>query len=373
MRALLLTNTMSPYRIPVLNKVHADKDIDLTVWYLQERESNRKWNIDRDEIKYNYECLKGFHTYIQRLDFGLHINPGLFWKLVKHSPDIIMTTGYDAPGYWVALLYSKVFRKKFTVWWGSTLESSRVQNTWVNRLRSFFLKQADSFVTYGTEASKCLVYYGVEEKKIVTGYNTVDVRYFYKQYKKKRKSSQDLQTTNHVNFLFIGQLIPRKGLEEVIDAFSEIPYTNWGLKIVGSGPIEELLRNRIAEKKLEQNVTFEGFKQKEELINYLIEADCLVFPSLREVWGLVVNEALATDTFILASKYAGATKDIIIDKENGLVIDPLDQHNLVQSLNWIMSNVSYVKSARKLSFKLWRKLHPFSYGRSVIQCIKSFN
>lgn len=372
MRTLLLTNTMSPYRIPVLNKVSDSNEIDLTVWYLQERENNRKWKIDRKEIKFNFECLKGIHGYIQHLDMGVHINPGLFLKLVKHSPDVIIMTGYDAPGYWMALLYCKMFRKKIIVWWGSTLESSRVKNKFVNALRRFFFNQANSFVTYGTEASQCLIHYGVSRNKIVTGFNTVDIRYFYKLNKEKRKSLHGSQM-NHVNFLFVGQLINRKGLEEIIQAFSKIPFQNWTFRIVGSGPLEESLRESVTEKNLGNLITFEGYRQKEDLVNYLIGADCLVFPSLSEVWGLVVNEALATDTFILASKYAGATKDIIIDKENGVVIDPLDQNNLIQSLCWVMENASYVKSERKLSFKLWRKLHPSSYSRSVIQSIKNLN
>ncbi|GIQ63387.1 hypothetical protein PACILC2_19550 [Paenibacillus cisolokensis] len=61
-----------------------------------------------------------------------------FFKLIRHRPDIVMTSGYDSLGYWAALLYSKMFRKKFVVWWGSTLASSRVKNEWVNRIRSFF-------------------------------------------------------------------------------------------------------------------------------------------------------------------------------------------------------------------------------------------
>lgn len=369
MKTLLLTNTIAPYRIPVLNKLKENDEVELTVWYLEEREKNRQWNVNHNEIEYDYECLPGLHTYIQKLDMGVHVNPGIFVKLVKQNPDVIITSGYDALGYWSALIYSKLFRKKFIVWWGSTLESSRVQNPIVNYIRKVFFKSAHSFVTYGSESAKCLKHYGVYEKKIAVGYNTVDIRYFRNKYI-DYLLNKDLIATTNVKLLFIGQLIERKGLVQIIDALQQLNNSSWELKIVGSGPDEEKLKQRVRDAGLEAQIHFEGYKQKEDLINYLIQSDCLIFPSLIEVWGLVVNEALVTNTFVLASKYAGATKDIIIDKHNGIVIDPLDQNDLLHAFKWVMDNQEYVKSERRLNFGLWRRLHPYSYARAVAIAIK---
>lgn len=368
-KTLLLTNTIAPYRIPVLNKLMEDEDVELTVWYLEEREKNRQWNINHDEIEYDYECLPGLHTYIQKLDMGVHVNPGIFVKMVRQNPDVIITSGYDALGYWSALIYSKLFRKRFIVWWGSTLESSRVQNPIVNRIRKVFFKSAHAFVTYGSESAKCLLHYGVQDKKIAVGYNTVDIRYFRRKYRDSRVQKEQNEP-RAIQMLFIGQLIERKGLVQIIDALQQLNQSSWELKIVGSGPDEEKLKQRVRAAGLEEQIHFEGYKQKEEVIHYLIEADCLIFPSLLEVWGLVVNEALATNTFVLASKYAGATKDIIMDKQNGLIIDPLDQENLLQAFRWVMDNQEYVKSEWKLNLGLWRKLHPYSYAKAVSVAIK---
>ncbi|OCT10706.1 hypothetical protein A8709_22990 [Paenibacillus pectinilyticus] len=367
-KVLLLTNTIAPYRIPVLNKIN-DEEIDLTVWYLEEREKNREWEIDYQEIQYKHFCLPGMHSYIQSLDMGLHLNPGLFLRLLKFKPDVIITSGYDAVGYWVALLYAKVFRKKFMVWWGSTLESSRVKNSLVNFLRRLFFSKANAFVTYGSAATECLIHYGVDKRKIITGYNTVDVKSYYKKYLVHNKENES-PSSEIIQMLFIGQLIKRKGLSEVINALAKIPNKNWVLKIVGSGPEEDQYKEQVAMNGLDNHISFEGYKQKEELIPYLIKADCLVFPSLIEVWGLVVNEALATRTFVIASKFAGATRDIIVDKVNGIVIDPTDECNLVESLSWVCNNKEYINSVWKLNFGLWRKIHPFSYARSVALAIK---
>ncbi|WP_199620939.1 glycosyltransferase family 4 protein [Paenibacillus alkalitolerans] len=369
-KTLLLTNTIAPYRIPVLNKMKENDEIELTVWYLEEREKNRQWNIDHKDIKYDYECLPGIHAFIQKLDMGVHFNPGIFLKLLKKNPDVIITSGYDSLGYWSALLYCKLFRKKFIVWWGSTLESSRVQNPIVNRIRKIFFKSADSFVTYGTESAKCLMHYGVQEEKIEVGYNTVDIRYFRNKYNEYFRINRVRNDENIIKLLFIGQLIERKGLVQIIEALKHVNNSSWELRIVGSGPDEQKLKERVKEAGLESQIYFEGYKQKEELINYLVQSHCLVFPSLIEVWGLVVNEALATNTFVLASKYAGATKDIIVDKQNGLIIDPLDENDILRAFRWVMENQDYIRSQWKLSFGLWRKLHPYSYARAVSAAIK---
>lgn len=371
-KTLLLTNTIAPYRIPVLNRLEEHNDIELKVWYLEEREKNRRWNINHQEINYNYTCLPGIHTYIQRLDMGVHINPGIFFRLVKENPDVIITSGYDSLGYWSALYYSKIFRKKFIVWWGSTLESSRVNNGLVNRARKLFFHSADAFITYGTESANCLKHYGVEQEKIVVGYNTVDIRFFRNKYKEYlNRADSDFKKQNKLKLLFIGQLIERKGLVQIIDALNLLGDSSWELKIVGSGPDEQKLAQRVNNYGLQSQIHFEGYKQKEELTDYLIQSDCLLFPSLIEVWGLVVNEALATNTFVLASKYAGATKDIIINQQNGLIIDPLNVNDLLQAFRWLMDHQDYVRSQWKMSFQLWRKLHPYSYAKAVSEAIKT--
>ncbi|PQP91218.1 hypothetical protein CPT76_01375 [Paenibacillus sp. AR247] len=265
-----------------------------------------------------------------------------------------------------------MFRKKFIVWWGSTLESSRVNNGLVNRARKLFFHSADAFITYGTESANCLKHYGVEQEKIVVGYNTVDIRFFRNKYKEYiNRADSDYKKQNKLKLLFIGQLIERKGLVQIIDALNLLGDSSWELKIVGSGPDEQKLAQRVKNYGLQSQIHFEGYKQKEELTDYLIQSDCLLFPSLIEVWGLVVNEALATNTFVLASKYAGATKDIIINQQNGLIIDPLDVNDLLQAFRWLMDHQDYVRSRWKMSFQLWRKLHPHSYAKAVSEAIKT--
>jgi len=74
--------------------------------------------------------------------------------------------------------------------------------------------------------------------------------------------------------------------------------------------------------KILKNVIFKGFKQQEELIKHYLFSDIFILPSFKEVWGLVVNEALTSGLYVLSSKYAGASYNLIEDGFNGEVFDP---------------------------------------------------
>ncbi|PFA99193.1 hypothetical protein CN383_16205 [Priestia megaterium] len=364
-----LTNTMSPYRIPVLNKVASHERIDLEVWYLKEQESNRKWIINKEEINYKFHCLKGISFFVQKLDMGIHINPFVFLKLLKKSPDVVFVTGYDAIAYWTAIAYAKLFKKKVSVWWGSTLNSSRIQNKMVNAVRQFYFSRADTFITYGSDATDCLIHYGVNKGKIITGYNTVDIKYFYRE--TRRSILKRDRNSSVLKLLFVGQLIPRKGLEETFEILKKLDTNNWELDIIGSGPEELTYKKMINDFGLQHKVNFIGYKQKEELVAFIKAADCLLFPSILEVWGLVVNEALASGKFILSSKYAGVTSDLIIHKHNGYIIDPLDKVQYTEALKWVVENKKFIREKVYSPLSVWKKMHTDTYANAVIKALES--
>lgn len=314
MDTILITNIPTPYRIPLWDKLKESIPFDVTC--ISHMEKNRLWNIEnRDYISF----LKSYHFFISKMDWAIHftIPFSLFFKLMIKNPDNLLITGYDSFAYWEALLYAKIFRKKTILWNGSTLLSSRSKSKIVNLLKKVFINSFDSFYTYGTEATKYIEHFGIKSENIVTGINCVDTEYF------KNKTSDEKSNTTTLNFLYVGQLIERKGLENTLKAFSKIENKNWKLSIIGKGEDEDKLINLVENLNLKNNVIFEGFKQKDEIVKYYSQSDVFLMPSYSEVWGLVLNEALASGLFCLSSKYAGATIDLIEEGKNGFPIDPL--------------------------------------------------
>jgi glycosyltransferase involved in cell wall biosynthesis len=122
----------------------------------------------------------------------------------------------------------------------------------------------------------------------------------------------------HANFLFIGRVVSVKGVEELASAY--LAYRQqvakpWGLKVVGSGPLEYLLR-RIP------GVDVLGFVQPDGVRELMRDARCFVLPSRWEPWGVVIHEAAAAGLPIIASYQCGATTMFVRDGVNGYVVPP---------------------------------------------------
>lgn len=322
-KTVIITNIPSPYRLPLWDELK--KLCDLNVICIAENEKNRLWQTeDRSYISF----LKSYHFYFHERDWPLHFSfPfALLVQLVRENPDTVIITGYDSLQYWEALLYAKVLGKKTVLWSGSTLLSSRSKNRFVNVLKSFFIRHFDAYYTYGSQATEYLVHHGADRDSIVTGTNTVDTGYF------KENTSDETTHNATLKFLYVGQLLKRKGLENTLKAFGMIGRRDWTFTIIGKGPDEEKLKQMVMDLHLQDNVYFVGYKQKEEILGYFSDSHILIMPSYLEVWGLVLNEALASGLFCLSSKYAGATFDLIKEGENGYVIDPQNVDDIVHNI-----------------------------------------
>jgi glycosyltransferase involved in cell wall biosynthesis len=115
-------------------------------------------------------------------------------------------------------------------------------------------------------------------------------------------------------YLYVGRLVEEKGLRYLVEAIRHVPHTR--LLLAGEGPLrEELEATAPADR-----VRLYGHLDWSELQALYREADALVFPSLYDVWGLVVNEALAHGLPVIATDQVGAVDDLIEDGVNGLVV-----------------------------------------------------
>jgi glycosyltransferase involved in cell wall biosynthesis len=117
-------------------------------------------------------------------------------------------------------------------------------------------------------------------------------------------------------FLYIGRLTQEKGIEVLLNAFAgtELP-----LKIVGSGPLEDLVGTFV---KQNANITYLGQKSKAETSVLLKNATALVFPSIwYETFGMVVIEAFSSGIPVIASDLGNISK-IVTDGYNGRTFAP---------------------------------------------------
>ena len=108
--------------------------------------------------------------------------------------------------------------------------------------------------------------------------------------------------------------------------------TDWGLILVGSGPQRKEIEDYVITHNI-KDVTLPGYIQTNELCLFYALSDVFVLPSISEPWGLVVNEALASDLPVIVSNSCGCFPDIVRDGINGYSFDPLNESDLAQKMS----------------------------------------
>ncbi|MGB9880937.1 MAG: glycosyltransferase family 4 protein, partial [Anaerolineae bacterium] len=356
---------ISPYRIPLFNCLHNQSSLELRVVALAEKEQNREWQIAKERIKFDCRILPGLHAFIWGKEMPIHLNRGLWRILRRYEPDVVITSGYDALAYWEALLYCKTRAKRFILWNGTTLLSTRETRGLIGAIKRTIIRKADGYVSYGTKAAEYLQHMGASRKKIQVGVNTVDMEWYRRQWqlvRDGRLSASARPNLPPVLLLYVGQLIERKNVKRLLEALARLRDPDVGVLIVGSGPLESELKEFCRRSKV-KNVFFEGFKQQPELPRYYALADVLVLPSIKEVWGLVVNEALATGLYVLCSNCAGAAYDLIREGWNGRTFDPYDVDQLAALIRETKEHIGEIRARRDAISE--RACREFSIERSA--------
>jgi glycosyltransferase involved in cell wall biosynthesis len=122
--------------------------------------------------------------------------------------------------------------------------------------------------------------------------------------------------------LYVGQFIPRKGVHFLIEAAARLQAQGleFSLLLVGDGPERQALQAKTQALQL-RNVHFQVSQPPDRMPGIYRSGDVLVFPTLLDNWGLVVNEALWSGLPALVSRYAGCARELV---PLNSTFDPLD-------------------------------------------------
>lgn len=127
--------------------------------------------------------------------------------------------------------------------------------------------------------------------------------------------------------LFVGQFIPLKRLDLLIQTLHTMRGQEFELWVAGAGPKEKQLRE-LAESALPGQVRWLGGPQA-DVLGIMRQVDCLVLPSRHDGWGAVVSEALMTGTPVVCSDACGAAGVVMASGFGGTF--PRDQGEVLRS------------------------------------------
>ena len=167
-----------------------------------------------------------------------------------------------------------------------------------------------------------------------------------------------------INILYFSKIIPLKGLDFLIRAFSQIEshYSNIKLHIVGDGSFRNHCEQLARELQI-KSIQFYGSVENERAWTYYYLADIFVLPhsgTLIEGWGLVINEAASMGLPIITTDAAGAAEDLVVDGVNGYVVEAGNQSALKNALISLISDKSQRINMGKQSRLLFEKINDYS-------------
>lgn len=312
LRVSWLTNVPAPYRVPIWD--HLAKSVQLHVYFLLKEDNWRSWTLSGTP-SWNWTYLSKFSVRIREFDFV----PGIYGtRRILKQTDLVVVGGWESTSYFLTIMRAKRARIPVILFYESTLQSRRFNGRIVRFIRSHIFLLADYVVTSGVASTKATIEIGVDPAKILTLFNPVDVRFFadFSLFHRTEIS------TGH-RFLYVGRLINLKNIFSLINAFASMRAPVDSLTIVGDGPLLSSLKELTSELGLENAIHFMGHHDQLQVAQDYANADTLVLPSTNEVWGLVVNEALASGIHVVVSSAAGVS-EFVKPMKGAYVCEPTD-------------------------------------------------
>lgn len=333
-RVVWITNQAPPYRLPVWEALSAD--VDLEVWLLEsdaqlERDSNNRgqdWKISSQVHSFQTRVLRTIR--VRRGEARHYLSSGISRNRFR-GVDAVLIGGWDSPAYWQAAASARRAGARVIGFYESHMGSQQHGFGLIARARRRFFDSLDGVVVPGIAAHQAVSAMGIEEDKIFEGFNAVEGSRFWAEAVRKSKTEIDLPSeTATLTLLGIGQLVPRKNWGLVLSALQDERLANATLTLAGTGDEETALRRQATALGVADRVRFLGYVASTHLPRLISSHEILIHPALEEVWGLAVNEALATGIKVVVSESAGVAASV--RHMAGVTVTALNALDLVDAI-----------------------------------------
>jgi glycosyltransferase involved in cell wall biosynthesis len=161
------------------------------------------------------------------------------------------------------------------------------------------------------------------EKKLGSDYSAIKnkVRVVYPSLPLYKGEDFKREEDQKMSFLFVGNHVYRKGLHELLEAFSRIPKEDAILKVVSVVPTE------LKESYQQENIEFflPQYTHEEILRDFFSKADAFVMPTHRDTFGMVFLDAMSCGTPVIATNQF-AIPELVEDGETGFLVETKKQY-----------------------------------------------
>lgn len=277
----------------------------------------------------DYICCfpgKSYHSLKEK-----EIHSKVLTILKKLQPDIVFAPASAFPEG-MAAYYHRLLHASTAVMMDDMWEGSDRKGIVTRSIKKLINKNIDAVFVPAPSHADYYNQMGFPRERIVFGVDVVDNEFFSSMVDNVRSQATSFRKSAALPqnyFLFVGRFLPRKGLEDLIEAYrmyrSKILSDPWELVLVGSGDHLHQIQ-KLAEGIA--GISFAGPRFDDDLCTYYGLARAIIVPSTTEPWGLVVNEAMASGLPVIVSTGCGAAKTLVHEGENGWTFEPYDIQKL---------------------------------------------
>ncbi|MCS5712289.1 glycosyltransferase [Candidatus Berkiella aquae] len=311
---VFVTHLPAFYKVNLYNELA--KHCRLFVIFIASASNIRTKDFTPSDFAFDY-CMINEGAFEERMK--LKSLAQLYRQLKALDYQQIIVGGWDLWEFWlIAMLFPK---KRNALALESSIFESKTQGL-AGSIKRFFLSRIERVYCSG-DAQRHLLQALSFNKEIK---QTLGVGIFHYAVKKA-----SIAKTFHGKFLYVGRLSPEKNLENLVQFFAEFP--QYQLTLVGQGPLQRKLEALAG-----KNVILAGHVPNQDLAEYYQSHDMFILPSLKEPWGLVVEEALYYGLPVIASNQVGAAKDFITRYQAGRLFEPKSLQSFAEALTWCIAH-----------------------------------
>lgn len=263
--------------------------------------------------------------------------PGLYKKVKEVKPDVVITEGF---GGWApaGIRYAVLHRKKLCMFYERTAYVERNSPQWRSWYRRIVGMPVDHFLINGTlteqylneglhfkhtpkvKGCMCADSFGLAEAvKTVTDAD-------------KQVLSKELNLKGGLTYLFVGQMVERKGIEQLLDAWTAHieKHPDDNLIVIGKGILLDKMKEQYDSC---SSLHILGAVNYDLLYRYYALCDVFIMPTLEDNWCLVIPEAMACGKPVASSIYNGGHYELVQNGVNGYNFDSLKKEEILDTLD----------------------------------------
>jgi glycosyltransferase involved in cell wall biosynthesis len=363
MRLAVITNSFIVPRLRLFERLTQERGHEVVVFRYTDW-----WWTGSEVVQVREWRSVSFRVPFLRDDMYFHFDQRVLKAVLHERFDVIIAYGYGSLTTWIVAVLAKLRGIPFVLFTDARLEYELKRHRIVRLAKRILHALTNRFIASGSSAAIFLAQMGVPAHRITVVPYAIDNQTLYREFQKWRQLRTE--TRNELGIgkdvvvaLYVGRLDKAKGIMELMAAFGCVSSRNqnrYALVLVGDGEARETIE-KIVLALDQRSVHIVGQVPHELIAKYYAIADLFVLPSYRDVWGMVINEAMVCGLPIITTSEVGAATDLVREGENGFVI-PVDVDALATKLTTLLQDADLRRRMGERSREL---IEPWSLDAAI--------